>query len=52
MDWAHLNEWKMLKEIWAYPLANISIMSFIAQTWNSEKNIKYYTKNAYILSEM
>jgi hypothetical protein len=52
MDWLHLNEWNMLKDVWAYPLPNISIMPFVAYTWNSYKNIKDYTKNKYILNEM
>ncbi len=52
MDWVHLNKWKMLKRIWAYPLQNISIMPLIACCWNSKKQIKNYTKNQYILNEM
>jgi hypothetical protein len=31
-DWLELNEWKMLKWIWAYPLPNISIIPLIANT--------------------
>jgi hypothetical protein len=52
MDWANLNEWRMLKLIWADPLPNISIMPLIAYTWDSEKYIGNYTKNVYIRNEM
>jgi hypothetical protein len=52
MDWLQINEWKMLTYIWANPLPYISIMPSIAYTWNSEKYIKNYTKNEYILNEM
>jgi hypothetical protein len=48
MDWAHLNEWRILKDIWADPIPNISIMPLIAYTWNSDKEMKYYTNNFYI----
>ncbi len=52
MDWLHLNEWKIMKYIYADPLPNISIMPFIAHTWNSEKHIHKNTKNEYFLNEM
>ncbi len=52
MDWLKLNEWKKLKDVWADPLPQISIMPLIAYTWNSEKNIIYYTKNKYTFNEM
>ncbi len=52
MDLVHLNEWKILKDIYAFPLPDISMMPFILYTWNSKKNIYCYTKNVYILNEM
>jgi hypothetical protein len=52
MDWLHLNEWKMLKSIRAYPIQKFSTMPLIAYTWNSEKGIEYYTRNEYIRNEM
>jgi hypothetical protein len=52
INWLQLNEWKMLKWISAHPLPNISIMPLIAYTWNSKKDIHFYTKNKYMINEM
>ncbi len=43
LGWLHLNEWKILKLIYARAIPNISIMPLIMYTWNSEKYIKNYT---------
>ncbi len=42
----------MLEYIYADQLPNISIMSLIAYTWNSKKDIYCYTKNEYMQNEM
>jgi hypothetical protein len=42
----------MLKYIYAHPIPNITIMTLIAYSWKSDKDIEDYTYNVYILNEM